>query len=107
VSVAHEESEPLHTWGEFADHMGAAYLRYSFTKGTQQEVEFLWFRLKLHPGVRILDVGCGPGRHALELARRGAQVTGVDVAPRFVSLGKEAAAAARSLHCRRCPATAI
>jgi SAM-dependent methyltransferase len=32
----------------------------------------------LDPGAQILDLGCGPGRHSLELARRGFQVVGVD-----------------------------
>jgi SAM-dependent methyltransferase len=86
-----EASSPIHDWRDFADHMGAAYLRYSFTKGTEQEVAFLWDALGLEPGMRVLDVGCGPGRHSLALARRGADVTGVDIAPRFVELGNEAA----------------
>jgi SAM-dependent methyltransferase len=79
-------------WSSFADHMGASYLRYSFTKGTANEVAFLWDELGLQPGMRVLDVGCGPGRHALALAARGAQVVGIDIAPRFVELGNEAAA---------------
>jgi len=32
----------------------------------------------LSPGARVLDLCCGPGRHTLELARRGFKVTGVD-----------------------------
>lgn len=32
-------------------------------------------------GLRLLDVGCGTGRHAVELARRGADVTGLDFSP--------------------------
>jgi SAM-dependent methyltransferase len=79
-------------WSGFADHMGAAYLRYSFTKGTANEVAFLWDALGLAPGMSVLDVGCGPGRHALALAARGAQVVGIDIAPRFIELGNEAAA---------------
>ncbi len=29
----------------------------------------------------VLDVGCGPGRHPLALARRGVEATGIDVTP--------------------------
>ncbi len=33
----------------------------------------------LSPGPRILDAGCGTGRVAIELARRGFHVTGLDI----------------------------
>ena len=51
----------------------------SFTKNTVAEVDFVLEELSLPPGSRILDVGCGTGRHAVELARRGYQITGVDI----------------------------
>ena len=35
--------------------------------------------LKIEPGDRVLDLGCGAGRHAFEAARRGAQVVAVDL----------------------------
>jgi SAM-dependent methyltransferase len=76
-----------HHWFEpVADHLGSAYLRYSFTKGTEQEVAFLVDALDLQPGMRVLDVGCGPGRHAHALAERGLEVVGVDISQRFVDL---------------------
>lgn len=76
-----------HHWFEaLADHLGGAYLRYSFTKGTDQEVEFLIDAMELAPRMRILDVGCGPGRHAHALAGRGFDVVGVDISQRFVDL---------------------
>ena len=43
--------------------------------------------------MRVLDVGCGPGRHSLELARRGITTHGVDLSPEFVALARQAAAA--------------
>jgi SAM-dependent methyltransferase len=80
-----------HWFEPLADHLGAAYLRYSFTKGTEQEVDFLVDALGLGPATRVLDVGCGPGRHANALGRRGVPVVGVDIARRFVDLAREAA----------------
>jgi SAM-dependent methyltransferase len=69
-----------------AAHAGAAYLRYSFTKGTSQEVSFLWEALGLTPGMRLLDVGCGPGRHAAAFGRRGVEVVALDISAEFLAL---------------------
>ena len=49
--------------------------------------------LGLAPGMSVLDVGCGPGRHSLALARRGFEVVGVDHSAEFVRLARDAAAA--------------
>lgn len=83
--------EPDHWFEELADHMGPAYLRYSFTKGTAKEIDELLRRIPLAPGARILDVGCGPGRHAHELGRRGFVVHGVDISQTFVDVGRDGA----------------
>ncbi len=83
-----------HWFEDVADHLGPAYLRYSFTMGTKQEVEFLMQELELEPGMRVLDVGCGPGRHAIELAKHGISVTGLDISERFIQVASESAATA-------------
>ena len=75
-----------HWFEPIAEHLGSAYLRYSFTKGTTQEVDFVADALALKPGDRVLDVGCGPGRHSHELARRGILVHGIDISQRFIDL---------------------
>jgi len=80
-----------HWFEPLAEHMGSAYLRYSFTKGTDQEVGFIVEALGLTPGMRVLDVGCGPGRHAHALAGRGIAVHGIDISKRFVELATEQA----------------
>ncbi len=80
---------PDHWFEDVAEHLGAAYLRYSFTKGTRQEVEFLIPALGLEPGMRVLDVGCGPGRHAYALAERGIAVHGIDISRRFIELARQ------------------
>lgn len=80
-----------HWFEPIADHLGSAYLRYSFTKGTSQEVDFVVAALGLEAGDRVLDIGCGPGRHAHELARRGMVVHGIDISQRFIDLASESA----------------
>ncbi len=45
--------------------------------------------LDLQPGIRVLDVACGTGNLALPAARRGAIVTGVDIAPNLVEQARE------------------
>jgi SAM-dependent methyltransferase len=61
---------------------------------TAREVDFILSRLMLAPGARILDVGCGPGRHAIELARRGYAVTGIDSSAAMIAAARDRAAAA-------------
>jgi SAM-dependent methyltransferase len=100
--------QPDHWFEPLADHLGTAYLRYSFTKGTEQEVAFLVDALALEPGRRVLDVGCGPGRHALALAARGIEVVGIDIAGRFIEIATErtpdgAPAAFHRMDARRMP----
>jgi SAM-dependent methyltransferase len=91
-------SAPKHPGGPYfepvAETLGTSYLRYSFTKGTDQEVRFLLDVVGLEPGQRVLDVGCGPGRHSIALAQAGLSVTGVDISRRFLDIAAERARAA-------------
>jgi len=51
----------------------------SFTAGITGEVDFFEKEAGYDKSVKILDIGCGTGRHSLELARRGYNVTGFDL----------------------------
>jgi SAM-dependent methyltransferase len=56
-------------------------------------------RLNLQKGERVLDVACGSGNLALPAARKGAIVTGVDIAPNLVEQAR-ARAASENLECQ-------
>jgi SAM-dependent methyltransferase len=96
MTVGHGGEEP--GWfNPIAAHMQQVYWApdtsrvMAFTMGTEQEVEFLVGELDLVPGTRVLDVGCGPGRHSISLARRGVTVVGIDLSPDFLALARAAA----------------
>ncbi len=57
------------------------------------EVEDIVRLLDIPPGADVLDLCCGPGRHSLELARRGFRVTGVDRTPAYLAQARERAGA--------------
>jgi SAM-dependent methyltransferase len=56
-----------------------------------QQIDWLWERLALQPGARLLDVTCGPGLYAVEFARRGCRVTGLDFSPASIAYARSLA----------------
>jgi len=81
------------SWMMFFEQHASEYMENSFVANTDYEVNFIEEELKLSPGDAILDVGCGTGRHSLELARRGYQVTGIDLSERMLEEGRKIARA--------------
>lgn len=63
----------------------------SWVEDTKRQVDFLIQKLELNGGEKILDLACGFGRHSLELAHRGFDVTGVDITPQYVEYAEEQA----------------
>jgi SAM-dependent methyltransferase len=83
-----------HTWEAFFDAHAPVYDRQVFTTNTVNEVDFLIRELSLIPGNEVLDVGCGTGRHSIELAKRGYVVTGLDLSSEMLSRATAAGRAA-------------
>lgn len=85
-------------WKPFFEALGPEkYLDESFAQHTLTEVDFIRDVCGLTategPPGRVLDMGCGPGRHSLELARQGLHVTGVDFTPSFIEFARSQARA--------------
>src|SRR5919198_851041 len=57
-------------------------------------VEEAFQRFGSEPVRSILDLGCGTGNHSIRLARRGYDVSGVDLSPDMLAIAAEKSAAA-------------
>ena len=73
------------------ENYGVKYDNESFTHGTTGECDFIEAELKSNKTLKILDVGCGTGRHAIELSKRGYSVTGIDLSESQLAKAKEKA----------------
>jgi len=79
---------------ELFENYAEGYDREVFTQGTLGEVDFIEEEAGGDRRKKILDIGCGTGRHAVELAKRGYEVTGLDLSE--TQLGKARAKAAEA-----------
>lgn len=69
------------------------YDKENFTSGTLGECDFIEKELNFNKSLAILDVGCGTGRHSIELAARGYNLTGIDLSGSQINAAKQKAAA--------------
>ncbi|MDD5627596.1 MAG: class I SAM-dependent methyltransferase [Elusimicrobia bacterium] len=81
-------------WERFFDGHAPVYDDNIFTKNTAREIPFIVKELGLRPGRKILDIGCGTGRHSVELATRGFAVTGLDLSSGMLAQARARAKAA-------------
>jgi SAM-dependent methyltransferase len=95
AAVTKEPSRPISKgkpW--YVDLFDEDYLRtlpFLTPQATQAEAEFVIESMNVAPGAQVLDIGCGYGRHAMELAARGFHMVGLDLStPLLVRGGEEA-----------------
>lgn len=63
-----------------------------WTQGTSQEVEFILSKVNIDQQAAILDLGCGQGRHSIELLKRGYSKTiGIDFSENLIEKAGERA----------------
>ena len=65
-----------------------------FTQGTIGECDFIENEISRDRSLKILDVGCGTGRHSIELSKRGYTVTGIDLSESQLARAREKAKSA-------------
>ena len=64
----------------------------SFTQGTIGECDFIEKEIAYNKAAKILDIGCGTGRHTIELTKRGYNVVGVDLSESMLQRARQKAA---------------
>ena len=67
------------------------YDKESFTQGTIGECDFIEKELNYDKSLRVIDIGCGTGRHTIELTKRGYSVTGIDLSEAQLKRAREKA----------------
>lgn len=76
---------------ELFENYGMKYDQESFVRGTIGECDFIEQEINYDKTTRILDIGCGTGRHSIELAQRGYNVVGIDLSESQLKRAKEKA----------------
>jgi len=76
---------------ELFENYGQQYDRESFAQGTVGECDFIEREIGFNKSIRILDIGCGTGRHSIELSRRGYNITGIDLSDSLLARAREKA----------------
>ena len=74
------------------DNYALKYDKENFTQGTKGECDFIENEVAHNKQLKILDIGCGTGRHSIELTRRGYNITGIDLSESQLKRAKEKAA---------------
>ena len=67
------------------------YDKECFVQGTLGECDFIEQEINRDKSLKIIDIGCGTGRHSIELVKRGYQITGIDLSESQLKRAREKA----------------
>jgi len=76
---------------ELFENYSMKYDNECFAQGTLGECDFIEKEIEYNKAIKILDIGCGTGRHSIELANRGYTVVGIDLSESLLKRAKEKA----------------
>lgn len=76
---------------ELFENYGKKYDKENFAQGTSGECDFIEQEINFSKSLKILDIGCGTGRHTIELTKRGYDVTGIDLSESLLERAREKA----------------
>ena len=77
---------------ELFENYAVKYDNEVFVQGTIGECDFFEKEIGYNKSVRILDIGCGTGRHSIELAKRGYNIVGIDLSESLLNRARQKAA---------------
>jgi 2-polyprenyl-3-methyl-5-hydroxy-6-metoxy-1,4-benzoquinol methylase len=73
------------------ENYGQKYDKECYVQGTIGECDFIEQELAYDKSLKIIDVGCGTGRHSIELTKRGYHITGIDLSDSQLARAREKA----------------
>ncbi len=89
-----KDKKRIKQWYEkMFENYGEKYNNEVYTQGTIGECDFIEKEINFNKSLKIIDIGCGTGRHSIELTRRGYKVTGIDLSNSMLNAAREKAKA--------------
>jgi 2-polyprenyl-3-methyl-5-hydroxy-6-metoxy-1,4-benzoquinol methylase len=76
---------------ELFENYGMKYDNENFAQGTVGECDFIEKEIEYNKETKILYIGCGTGRHSIELSKRGYDIVGIDLSESLLKRAKEKA----------------
>jgi 2-polyprenyl-3-methyl-5-hydroxy-6-metoxy-1,4-benzoquinol methylase len=73
------------------ENYGEKYDNECFAQGTIGECDFIEKEINYNKTLKIIDIGCGTGRHSIELSKRGYSMTGIDLSESLLEKAREKA----------------